>query len=212
MDEFGTFQNALLSTNVANRRLVTVNGAQAGQDAELIKNPNATYWNGVDSRLQSAGVTRNQVEAVRLKEAVANESLGFPQDALRLQTDLADIVTILGDRFPELRLVYVSSRTYGGYAVTPLNPEPFAYESGFAVKWLIENRIKANTTQPWVGWGPYLWTDGLRGRRDGLIWTCDDVLSDGTHPSRSGRQKVADLLLQFFETDTTARSWFLANP
>ncbi len=45
------------------------------------------------------------------------------------------------ERFPNLRIAYVSSQTYGGYATTPLNPEPFAYESGFAVKWLIADQI-----------------------------------------------------------------------
>ena len=52
---------------------------------------------------------------------------------------------------------------------------------------------------PWLGWGPYLWTDGLLGRSDGLVWSCDDVEADGTHPSKTGVQKVvnhADHLLQ----------------
>ena len=32
--------------------------------------------------------------------------------------------------------VYLSSRIYGGWAKVRLNPEPYAYESNFAVKWL----------------------------------------------------------------------------
>ena len=81
----------------------------------------------------------------------------------------------------------------------------------FTVKWLIEDRIK--TPQPegsvWVGWGPYLWTDGPRGRADGLFWMPEDVQPDGTHPSPAGARKVAYLLLNFFKTDETAKGWFL---
>jgi hypothetical protein len=104
--------------------------------------------------------------------------------------------------------VYLSSRTYAGYATTTLNPEPIAYESGFAVRWLIRDRIENTLGGPWLGWGPYLWTDGTKGRRDGLVWTCADVAADGTHPSPQGRAKVAGLLLRFFTTDPTARDWF----
>jgi hypothetical protein len=32
---------------------------------------------------------------------------------------------------------------------------------------------------------------------------------DGTHPSQSGREKVAKQLMNFFSTDSTARIWFL---
>ncbi|MEK7466640.1 MAG: hypothetical protein AAB074_04425 [Planctomycetota bacterium] len=32
---------------------------------------------------------------------------------------------------------------------------------------------------------------------------------DGTHPSDSGRKKVADMLLKFFTTDEGAKGWFL---
>ena len=40
-----------------------------------------------------------------------------------------------------------------------------------------------------------------------LIWEPKDVGGDGTHPSKSGREKVAKMLLEFFKADQTA-SWF----
>ncbi len=43
-----------------------------------------------------------------------------------------------------------------------------------------------------------------------MIWRTSGKISahDGTHPSPSGRQKVADLLLKFFKSDPTASPWF----
>jgi lysophospholipase L1-like esterase len=208
--EFSAFKRIADADARKSPALTIVDGAQGGQDAEIVKDPTSRFWRVVDQRLAAAGATARQVQAVWLKEAIARESTPFPADAKRLQADLAAIVRNLRARFPNLKLVYLSSRTYGGYASTPLNPEPFAYESGFAVKWLVADRIAGRLKGPWVGWGPYLWTDGERGRRDGLVWTCADTRpSDGTHPSESGRQKVAQLLLKFFTTDATARPWFL---
>ena len=33
----------------------------------------------------------------------------------------------------------------------------------------------------------------------------------GTHPSDSGRRKVAGLLLRFMKTDPTAKTWFIGQ-
>ena len=41
-----------------------------------------------------------------------------------------------------------------------------------------------------------------------LTWSIDDFLDDGTHPSASGRQKVADILLDFIKTNEYAGNWF----
>jgi lysophospholipase L1-like esterase len=189
-----------------------VDGAQGGQDAEIVKDPSARFWSVVEQRLQLAGVTDAQVQAVWLKEAIAQENEPFPTDATQLENDLRAIVSILRQRFPNLRLVYLSSRTYAGYATTTLNPEPYAYESGFAVKWLVLQRSAGKIGRPWLGWGPYLWTNGERGRKDGFTWTCDDVRpNDGTHPSASGQQKVATLLWNFFTTNSTAKDWFVVR-
>ncbi len=156
------------------------------------------------------------------KEADANPKAAFPTHALTLKDEYAMIAQILKTRFPNIRLAYYSSRTYAGYASTTLNPEPFAYESGFAVKWLIEDQLngspdlnfdpaRGTVRAPWLAWGPYLWADGMRPRGDGLTYACSDFAADGTHPAVGGaRQKVAQMLLNFFKNDSTARLWFLS--
>jgi hypothetical protein len=50
---------------------------------------------------------------------------------------------------------------------------------------------------------------GLQPRQsDGLVWKREDLGGDGTHPSESGRRKVAELLLKFCKTDANVKSWF----
>src|SRR5260370_27027406 len=44
------------------------------------------------------------------------------------------------------------------------------------------------------------WANGLLPRSDGLVWTCQDLQADGTHPSVPvGRVKVATQLLNFLK-------------
>ena len=113
-------------------------------------------------------------------------------------------LAIARQKFPNLRVAYLSSRIYAGYAVTSLNPEPYAYEGGLAVRRLILDQIKGNAglnydpakgelKSPLLLWGPYLWADGTTPRKsDGLIYNREDLGPDGTHPSgSSGRDKVA---------------------
>src|SRR5262249_47271536 len=200
--------------------------AVGGMTAAAIQNPDdggpgTKYWAAVDERLRAAGVTRAQVQAVWIKEADARPTQGFPGYARQLQAELTKIVQLLPARFPNLQLVYLSSRTYGGYATTPLNPEPYAYESGFSVRWLIEEQLKGDAAlnfdarkgpvrAPWLSWGPYLWANGTTKREaDGFSYEQSDLAGDGTHLSASGVDKVGRLMLQFFKTDSTSRPWFV---
>jgi hypothetical protein len=209
--EFRAFMRLAADDPGINPAVKLVDGAIVGWDARRAARPAGGYWPAVDRRLAAEGVGAREVQAVWLKQAISGEDRRFPQDARALQANLRVIARILPRRFPNLRLIYTSSRTYGGYAVTPENPEPAAYDSGYAVRWLIQDRIRRKLTGPWIGWGPYLWTDGTRGRADGFTWTCDDVRRDGTHPSPAGAAKVARALLQFFKSDPTAKSWFSAT-
>jgi hypothetical protein len=219
------FQKLLAADKDKNPRLVFVNGAQGGMTAAAIQDPEdkgrgTRYWSTVDERLKAAGVTRAQVQVVWIKQADAGPTQGFPGYARTLQAELARIVQRMPARFPDLKLVYLSSRTYGGYAKTRLNPEPYAYESGFAVKWLIGQQLqgdpalnddaaKGAVKAPWLSWGPYLWANGATPRADGFRYEEGDFAADGTHESPSGQRKVGQLMLQFFQTDSTTRPWFV---
>ena len=222
--EFSVFKPMADADLSKNPSLVIVDGAQGGMSAEKITDPNSStgmqFWNTVNQRLTNAGVSPAQVQIAWVKQANATPTGAFPTDVTRLQADLTTIAQILKDRFPNIRLAYYSSRIYAGYADTTLNPEPYAYQAGFAVKWMIEQQINGapelnydpahgTVRAPWLSWGPYLWADGLNPRSDGLTYACSDFQSDGTHPAPNGaREKVAQMLLNFFKTDSVARLWF----
>lgn len=221
--KFQMFQRLAAEEKGLNPQLTLVDGAQGAQVAWVTANPRTPFWDVVDQRLEKAGVTRKQVQAAWVLQANPGPYRPFPAEAKELQANLADTLRNMHDRFPNLKIAYLSSRTYGGYATSPLNPEPFAYEGGFSVKWVIADQIAGNpelnydpakgaVRAPWAAWGPYIWADGVKPNRDGLSYTADDyVEADRTHPSLSGRKKVASRLLAFMKTDSTARPWFLAG-
>jgi hypothetical protein len=214
-----------------NPRVVIVNGANGGMTADKIQHENGGrsyppdprfvfYWQYVDEKLSEAGVTRAQVQSIWVKEADPGPDEGWPGYAQKLQGELARIMTLMRGRFPNLKLVYVSNRVYGGWARTRLNPEPYAYETGFAVKWLIEQQLKGDpalnfdasrgaVTSAWLSWGPDLWSNGTIPRQDGFHYVEGDLRADdGTHEAVQGQDKVGGELLKFFLADTTTRGWF----
>jgi hypothetical protein len=207
--------------------LAIVNGASGGQTAMTWDSPTDPNYDRVrDTQLAPRGLSEAQVQAAWVKVADAQPTSSLPNsnaDAFALQGFMGSIARAMKVRYPNLQLVFFSSRIYAGYASTALNPEPYAYESGFAVKWVIESQIDqmagggiepisgdldANTVAPWLAWGPYLWADGLTPRSDGLIWRCQDVENDGTHPAQPGEEKVADVLLAFMLTSRYTTPWF----
>jgi hypothetical protein len=221
--KFQTFQKLAGEEHGLNPRLVLVDGAQGGQVAWITSKPHVPYWDVDDERLTAAGVTPRQVQVAWILQANPGPNRPFPAEVKELQHDIVETLHVMHDRFPNLKIAYLSSRTYAGYATSPLNPEPHAYETGFAVKWLIADQIagkaelnydasKGPVVAPWCEWGPYLWADGIKPNRDGLSYVRADYSDqDGTHPSPSGRLKVATRLMHFLKTDPTARSWFTAE-
>ena len=183
--------------------------------------PKAACWIEADRRLQAAGVARDQVQVAWVKLANAGPSGELHEHGKQLEQDTRTVLANLKDHFPNLRIAYLGSRIYGGYADGRLNPEPYAYEGAFVVRWLIQSQIKADPAlnhgpehgamkSPLLLWGPYFWADGITPRKsDGLVWERSDFGADGTHPSDTGRQKVAEQLLNFFKTDAYTRTWFV---
>jgi len=221
--EFSRFKELADADKEKAPQLVIVDGAQGGKAAAQWAAKDSPVWETVSQRLKTAGVTSAQVQVAWIKQAEIQPRGSLQEHGKKQQEDLTVIVNLLKTRFANLRVVYLSSRIYAGYATSNLNPEPFAYEGAFVVRWLIQAQMKADpklnfdsdkgaVTAPVLLWGPYLWADGTTPRKgDELIWERKDLSDkDGTHPSQSGREKVAQLLLKFFKTNALAKSWYLA--
>jgi hypothetical protein len=222
---------AAADPTVNRNTLVIVNGAADGQDAPAWSTPKSPAYERIKNvRLAPLGLSENQVEIVWLNVADPHPNLSLPADSADAQVFLANlgaIVRALRVRYPYLQLVFLTSRSYGGYGNTGWNPEPYAYEEGFSVKWAIEsqiNEMRGKPVNPLAGslsnakrqapvmlWGPYIWADGMTPRSDGLVWQRSDFEDDGQHPSQAGETKVGQMLLDFFKNSLYTKCWFVAN-
>jgi hypothetical protein len=216
--EFETFQQMAKEDPETNSKILFLNGALSSQTSDRWLDPNAITWQNISDRINQYGFSPAQVQVVWIK-LTQTKAGDFPAKAQSLESDLKTIVRNLKTAYPNTKIAYLSSRIYSYTYFRGLSPEPNAFETGFSVKWLIEKQINGDTAlnfdpekgevvAPYLSWGPYLWANGQTPRRDGLVWLPEDFEFDCTHPTISGRQKVATMLLDFFKSDTTTKSWF----
>src|SRR5262249_42389674 len=150
-----------------------------------------SVWQVAEKRIQSAGVSPKQVQVAWIKQANIQPSGELTVHGKQLQADMQTLVQLAKKHYPNLRIAYLSSRIYAGYARSRLNPEPYADEGAFAMRWLIQDQIKNEpklnydatrgaVEAPLLLWGPYLWADGTTPRKsDGLKWEASDFGGDG---------------------------------
>ncbi len=263
VDEFAVFVNQAASNSGVNHAtLAIVNGALTGAmpcvwtvtSGPPSCNPSLgnQYDRVRDMVLAPLGLTEKQVQAAWIEEyngdpaADGFQSLCDPTvagcsnnvghtEALRYEQQSGNILRAAKTRWPNLQQAFHSSRIYGGYATTDHSSEPYPYEYGFSVKWLIQAQIlqiRSGGTSidptagdlnykggaaPWTAWGPYTWANGDTPRSDGLVWCngqanapCNgevDFQPDGTHPNTQGDEKVANLLMNFF-LNSSYTPWF----
>lgn len=219
--EFSRFKQIADADPDKSSKLTIIDCAQGGQAMAQWVSPDARAWGVADQRIAAANISPNQVQIAWVKLANVRPSGELTEHGKQLQDDTMIVVQNAKKKFPNLRIVYLGSRIYGGYADGQLNPEPYAYEGAFATRWLIQDQIKGDSQlnydpskgevkAPLLLWGSYFWGDGMKPRSsDGLIWERSDLVGDGTHPSDSGRQKVAEMLLKFFKSDENAKTWFV---
>jgi uncharacterized protein YjdB len=263
VDEFAVFMSqAATNAGVNHTALVIVNGALSGampcvwtvtSGAPPCNPTQGNQYDRVrDMVLAPLGLTEKQVQATWIEEyngdpaADGFQSMCDPTvagcsndvshtEALRYEQQLGGILRSAKTRWPNLHQVFHSSRIYGGYATTNHSSEPYPYEYGFSVKWLIQAQILQmrsggsaidptagdlnyqTSVAPWTAWGPYTWANADTPRSDGLFWCngqanspCNgevDFQPDGTHPNTQGDQKVANLLMNFF-LNSSYTPWF----
>jgi len=218
--EFSMFKQIADRDRRKSPSLTIVDCAQGGQAMAEWVAAGAQPWTVAERRITNAGVTLDQVQVAWIKLANKGPRGDLNEHGKKLEQDTLAVIQNAKARFPNLKIAYLSSRIYGGYTTGALNPEPYAYESAFPARWLIQRQVKGDAAlnydasrgdvkAPLLLWGPYLWADGVTPRAaDKLVYTREDLGDDGTHPSKVGQEKVAKLMLEFFANDELAKPWF----
>jgi len=213
-------------------RIVLAMGARGGQSAEFWEDPAHENFERIEDQvLGDLGVTEAQVQVVLVKSAL--QSQGSPPTLPAINAQVYDFERALGNgaralasRYANLQQVFYTSRIYAGFATSDLSPEPYAWETGLGVKWLIDAQITqrgagvgdpesgdlGTGVAPWLAWGPYLWANGETPREDGFFWACTDLRADdGTHPDVGAIEKVADAWSGFLRSSPFTRPWLLGE-
>jgi hypothetical protein len=227
---FTQFQLTEQADPTLNPYLVIVDGAIDGTDSPNYANFNDGSWQTIlNFYLPYQNVTANQVVAVWLNDPHSQPTGTYPQDMAEQESDVIAALQNMQIYFSNLKLAYIESMHYGGYATNnpEILPEPYAYETGFAMQTVIADQINGQANlnynpnngpvvAPWLSWGTYDWANGMLANGDalpdssGLEWSCSDLGPDGVHASTVGKNKDAALLTTFMKSDETVQPWYLA--
>ncbi|MBK7038092.1 MAG: T9SS type A sorting domain-containing protein [Bacteroidetes bacterium] len=170
-----------------------------------------SYWESLVQKVYDVGYTPEQVQIgwMYFNSKGLTVPPIFPDKAL--ETKALDIIFInkAKEHFPNLKIMYISSRHFGGYADTSIVEyyslaEPTSYQNSWTVKWLVEEQINntnpmlqykgANPKAPYIMWGPNFWCDGDAKRDyDDKKYICElsYSASDGYHLSDQQDSKDA---------------------
>ena len=217
---FEVFQQQIRTVKSGKVKLVN-----AAQDGVILQHWATTEapWKKTLEILKKNGLSAKQVQVIWIEVALLDpRQFGDGLKHIQVNADLmGDVARHIKSSFPNVQIMYCSSRYYAGYTTRPTSPEPYAYESAFAIRELIRrqthheshlefNPISVSAQAPLILWGPYYWANGLTPSSvDGLYWKPSDYVPDGVHPSQSGRAKVAAQLAAFFKHDFYASKWLM---
>lgn len=228
-----------------------VNGAYPNQYAENFTQdddpfppipPNATIptANGNYDRIRddifpyyvTPGLSEAQVEALWIELYNPRPQASLPDrhsDVTELIVRLGNVIRLAKVRYPNLQLVFLTSRPYAGVSTAKGPGEPFAYETGLAIKALVEAQMAqmenagaivdaragnldySGNVAPWIGWGPYWWANGTQGLDVEPRWTSgdyDNAAANGYFSNR-GEAKAEIILIHWFTNSPFTKCWIM---
>jgi hypothetical protein len=140
--EFSQFKRLADADPAKSPSVTIVDCAQNGGAMAEWVDSEARQWREASRRLAVANVAPQQIQVAWIKLANKAPQGELMEHGKKLESDTLKVIQNAKKKFPNLQIAYLSSRIYGGYATNPLNPEPYAYESGFVARWLILRQIK----------------------------------------------------------------------
>jgi len=219
--------------NDQNPCMQAVNAANGSDGVTAMYIGNDEYWDYIEIfKLAEKDLKPIQVQAGWLMHSSRIDSNGSDVDSYAdtLVNRFTVALNAMLYYYTNLKIVFVSGFPYGGFAdpskaLYHVIKEPSSYHHNFAMKELIRRQISGDPTLkyrgvtkkvPYLVWGPPLWADGSNPRTyDGLTWNCEAEFAidgGGYHLTNVGKDKLANILLDFFRTDTLSEGWFMDGP
>lgn len=225
--EFNAFVALATADPSRNATLTFANTCVGGQGVQKMNQPSDSYWKNATHVLDSIGCNAAQVQLAWIEtDNTQTADTTFPGAAQALADDLFTLCTTMHTLYPNLQVIYFSSRSYAGY-IDPATAlagrgllTPRDHLNGWAIKFLIERQIVGTPGYGFTGeaaslpalmWCTDNWADGTTPKLDGLFWHCDDFSGDGLHLSPLGEEKSGARIHAFFSTDPLAQQWYRAQ-
>lgn len=221
---FAEFARIAKADTVLSSRVHFINGCRVEVSLDALQSSSSAYWAEIGIALESESKSGSQVQVVWLQaEDLQNSDTAFPTSAVALAEKLRAVCETMRNVFPNLRIVYLSSRPYAGYAdhaaleVRPGLRSPRDNSYGWAVKFLVENQLKRipgytfgteSDPIPGLTWCTDDWADGDLENSVGLKWECSDFDESGIELSPSGAVKTGSRIYQFVSKDVISQPWF----
>ncbi len=214
--EFKSLDELLKSKSGSSSALVLVDGAQKDQDTTYWKR--SLYpWEILGQRVKSQGLSATQVQVIWINlnfdEYINDIDLDVKAQADTLNT----IIETALSKYPNTKIVYLSSPRYAGYSTMAGYQEPESFEAGLAVRELLSRHDKGEvkykedirllTSEPALVWGPYVWNNNINSTSD-FAYTADKYERDGITLTSIGKQKYAIDLLGFWSSYEYSNTWF----
>ena len=120
--EYSVFKQIADSDPAKSPLVQIVDCAQGGQAMAQWVNPRGKAWTEADRRLAEAEVSPEQVQVAWVKLANVRPTGSLSEHGTKLQKDTTVLLQNAKDRFPNLRIAYLSGRIYGGWATHSAQP------------------------------------------------------------------------------------------
>lgn len=214
--EFTALADFLEGNAQVNPALVLMDSAQEPFDASYWeKSLNA--WEVMNTKVEDAGITAKQVQILWINLSMGKISGDFDSD-MDSQTELLEQVVKTGlIKYPNIKIVYLSSPRYAGRSRVADYQEPNSYEAAFAVRELInkqergELKFRENLSlldsEPALLWGPYIWNSKIS-EEEPFAYPVNYYAADGLILNALGKQKYVVDLFNFWVNYEFSKTWF----
>lgn len=192
--------NPYLGPLLAAQGITTVDAGFPGHDSGKWADTTLDEFDILHQRLVAMGKTEANVTGwvwvAMQKKTETVTQVNDPSLVDRYTNEMMRILPMLQSKYPNLVNVWIASpqASFSKEIPYPANQEPSPWRQGAVSMRIANTYVGPLHIIP----GPYVWTDQVCGRADGLAFTKAEYEADGVHPGPVAAQRYAQYMTDFF--------------